>query len=86
MSFTSVYKSLLDSVLNGGLEETNARTGVKIKMLRGGTAFKLDLQDGFLPVASNRAYFPHIAAAEVAWQLMGTKDPSFILEYAPLGS
>lgn len=81
--FREAYRDLLTEVLDYGVIEENARTATKIKMAQGGYSFKLDLTDGKLPVAGNRRYYPHIAAAETAWQLMGTKDPEFILGKAP---
>lgn len=80
-SFHLEYSSLL-GLLHHGMTETNTRTGVKIKMLEGGYSFKLDLSRGRLPVAGNRKYFPRVAAAETAWQFMGTQDASFILRKA----
>lgn len=77
------YRSLLTELYNFGTHEVNARTKVGITMLEGGHSFKLDLANGLLPVAGNRKYWPRVAAAETAWQLMGTKDPTFILAHAP---
>lgn len=77
------YCGLLTNTLNRGYTETNARTNAKIKLVPGGHAFTLDLTEGRLPVAGNRAYYPHVAAAEVAWQFLGTQDPEFILAHAP---
>ena len=82
-SMHEAYRGLLSSTLRHGVTETNARTGAKIKLVPGGTAFTLDLTTERLPLAGNRAYFPHVAAAEVAWQLLGTQDPTFILRHAP---
>lgn len=82
-SMHEAYRGLLSELLNHGVEEVNARTSTKIKMLQGAHSFKLDLLDGRLPVPGNRRYYPHIAAAEVAWQFMGTKDPAFIVGKAP---
>lgn len=61
----------------------NGRTGVRTRELRGGASLKLDLSTDILPIPGNRAYYPKVAAAETAWQLMGTKDPSFMMEHAP---
>lgn len=77
------YRGLLSEIVDHGVEEQNARTRTGIKMLRGGHSFKLDLTSGRLPVAGNRRYYPHVAAAETAWQLMGTRSPDFILGKAP---
>lgn len=83
-SFDVAYSRLLEQLMrDDAAEEVNERTGVRIKLIEGGYSFKLDLSDGNLPVASNRRYFPHIAAAETAWQFLGTKDPSFMLKHAP---
>jgi len=82
-SFHEVYYGLLSSLINRGVTETNARTKTQILMLQGAFSFKLDLSNGKLPVVGNRRYFPHVAAAEAAWQFMGTKDPTFILKHAP---
>ena len=82
-SFHEAYRGLLSELMNHGVTEVNERTKTEIKMLQGAHSFKLDLSDGRLPVAGNRRYYPHVAAAETAWQFMGTKDPEFILGKAP---
>ncbi len=82
-SMHEAYRSLLTELYHSGVEELNERTQTQIKMLCGGHSFKLALSPGYLPVAGNRRYWPHIAAAETAWQLMGTQDPAFILKHAP---
>lgn len=81
--FHEAYRGLLSELVNHGVTEVNERTKTEIKMLQGAHSFKLDLSDGRLPVAGNRRYYPHVAAAETAWQFMGTKDPKFILGKAP---
>jgi len=82
-SMHEVYRNILSEIMNRGVTEENARTKTKIKMIQGGYSFKLDLTDGRLPIAGNRRYYPHIAAAETAWQFMGTQDPTFIVGKAP---
>lgn len=77
------YRGLLSELTQRGLTERNERTRTDIKMLAGGTSFKLDLREGQLPVPGNRRYYPRVAAAEVAWQFMGTQDPAFVLQHAP---
>lgn len=77
------YRGLLTELYHRGKWEMNERTKTGIKMVPGGWSFKLDLTDGRLPVPGNRRYFPRVAAAEVAWQFMGTKDPAFIVGKAP---
>ncbi len=83
-SMGRAYRHLLDEVYEHGRPEVNARTGVEILALDGAHSFKLDLSEHQrLPVPGNRRYWPYVAAAEVAWQLMGTQDPEFILSTAP---
>lgn len=81
-SFHEAYRGLLQDIMQRGHEEVNARTNTKIKALFGATSFSVHLGAG-LPVAGNRRYWPHVAGAELAWQLMGTKKPDFILKHAP---
>ena len=81
--FSEVYRDLLRTLVLEGHRETNARTGVEVRVLPGAYSFRLDLGNDRLPVPGNRAYFPHVAAAECAWQTLGTKDPEFILRHAP---
>jgi len=83
MPMSEAYRGLLHEITYRGTDETNARTGVKIRMAGGGHSFKVDLSGKRLPVPGNRRYFPRVAAAEVAWQLMGTREPDFILKHAP---
>lgn len=81
--FHDSYAAILTWVLHGAVE-TNARTGVRVKVGRGGTSFRVDLSDGILPTVGRRKTFPKSAAAEVAWYLQGTQDAAFIRKYAPL--
>jgi len=81
-TFAKAYKRLLSEVYHHGRDETNARTGVDIRALEGAYSFKLDLSNGRLPVAGNRRYWPRVAAAETAWQFMGTQSPDWILKKA----
>lgn len=77
-SFPDVYDDLLDNLIDSPFEEVNARTGAKIKMLDGGASFKLDLYDQRLPVTGTRKLYPHVAAAETAWFLMGLRTTEFL--------
>lgn len=89
MAWDHAYFALLshlcdeDAVSHGIVEiATNKRTGVRVRTLHGGACFKLDVRRG-VPVPGNRRYYAKSAAAETAWQLMGTKDPEFIVRHAP---
>ncbi len=79
--FMVAYRALFQDLNDNGISELNARTGVGIIMLEGGHSFKIDLAT--IPVAGNRRFWPYIAAAEIAWQFMGTRDPEWILSKAP---
>lgn len=81
--FYDAYGAIVAWVFAGEVE-TNARTGVRVKVGRGGTSFRVDLSDGLLPTVGFRKTFPKSAAAEVAWYLQGTQDATFIRKYAPL--
>lgn len=80
-SMHEVYKSLLHKCMKG-YAEVNARTKTRVMIADGPQSFSVHMGGG-LPVPGNRKYWPHIAAAETAWQFMGTRDPSFILKHAP---
>lgn len=77
------YRELLGALLDRGVWEVNKRTATKVLVLPGGYNLRLDLRRGLLPVPGNRRYRPRVAAAETAWQFMGTKDPTFIMAKAP---
>ena len=81
--FFDAYGAIVAWVFSGETE-LNERTGVRVKVGRGGTAFRVDLRDGLLPTVGFRKTFPKSAAAEVAWYLQGAQDATFIRKYAPL--
>lgn len=81
--FFDAYGAIVAWVFSGETE-LNKRTGVRVKVGRGGTAFRVDLSDGLLPTVGFRKTFPKSAAAEVAWYLRGEQDATFIRKYAPL--
>ena len=81
--FFDAYGAIVAWVFSGETE-LNERTGVRVKVGRGGTAFRVDLRDGLLPTVGFRKTFPESAAAEVAWYLRGEQDAAFIRRYAPL--
>lgn len=83
MPFFDVYGALLAWTYQAPVE-ANERTGTRVRVGRGGTAFRVDLADGILPTIGYRKTFPRSAAAEVAWYIRGEQDATFIREYAPL--
>lgn len=82
--FHLAYGRLLRELHEAGVEETNARTGSRIKTLPGAASFKVDLRNGRLPVCGHRKLHPRTMAAEVAWFVSGTKDVTWLAQYAPI--
>lgn len=83
IKFKNIYKNILANIYYKGYNDFNKRTRSLIKIAAEPIFFNLDLSNNILPIAGNRTIWPHIAAAEVAWQTQGTKNPKFILKYAP---
>ncbi|UTC27996.1 thymidylate synthase [Stenotrophomonas phage A1432] len=83
LPFHDVYGSLIAWALIAPVEH-NERTGKRIAVCRGGTAFRVDLSAGLLPTIGFRKTFPKSAAAEVAWYIQGSQNAEFITKYAPL--
>ncbi len=83
MPFYDVYGALIAWAFSSPIE-TNERTGTRVHVGRGGTAFRVDLSDGLLPTIGYRKTFPRSAAAEAAWYVRGEQDATFITKYAPL--
>ena len=82
--FRHAYEHLLSRLLSRQAHrEVNARTGVGIRAIEP-TSFAIDLSTGQLPVCGVRKTYPKSAAAEVAWFLTGSKNVTFIRQYAPL--
>lgn len=74
----------------GGCTEWNKRTGAVIHCCDGPQHIKHKFQDSsvtrpvqLIPVLGNRRYSLKVASAEAAWQAMGTRDASFIMQHAP---
>ena len=83
--YGKTYRTILWELLSSrSYEEVNKRTGAQISVLRHPVHFNIDLREHTLPLCGVRRMFPRTAAAEVAWYLLGTKDVSFIREYAPI--
>lgn len=72
-TFSNAYYMMVSVCLQGreSVEELNQRTGQKIRALPGGASFRIDLSPGVLPLIGQRKTFPHVAAAETAWCLLG---------------
>jgi len=75
------YHELLAELLNMKVSK-NERTGEEIRAL---PCLSITLlPTGVIPVLSTRAMFPKTAAIELAWQLMGTQDATWINERCPI--
>lgn len=72
--WSEVYRGLLNEAINFSPESLNERTGHRVKTIRGGESFKLDLSDGLVPIPDFRKFFPATAAVELAWFLSGSRD------------
>lgn len=84
-SFPNFYRLLLAHLLSDKAHvELNERTGERIAVSPTPVHFNLDLSDLQLPMCGVRRTFPRTAAAEVAWFVLGSKDVSFVREYAPI--
>ena len=80
---TLQYIDMLEEVLKFGDIVYNARTSVTVHQCADKPrVFSIWLYN-FFQLLQNRQYYPYVAAAETAWQLMGTQDASFINEIAP---
>ena len=76
--FSAVYGELLSDLLGSPFSEVNARTRERILVIPGGTSFKLDLSDQYLPTCGLRLTRPKTAAIETAWYLQGRRDMEFL--------
>lgn len=80
-SYSEAYCEILRELITqgGAVHDVNSRTGQRIRVLRGGRSFQVDLtRRGEVPVPGNRRVFPRTAAAEVAWFMMGTEEARWI--------
>lgn len=81
--FPELYLLLVSRIMFEGYEERNERTGKAIRALPHGCSFTINLADGALPVTDRRRLYPATAAAETAWYVLGTQEPSLIMKHAP---
>jgi thymidylate synthase len=65
-----------------GVVELNLRTKTRVQSHPGAYAFKVGLGDCTVPVVDCRRTWPHIAAAEIAWYLSGSRDITWLQSYA----
>jgi thymidylate synthase len=79
--FDRKYADCLRQILEHGIEETNERTGHKVKAIPG-MHFTID---GSFPLLSLRKITPRVFAAEQVWFLMGSRKPvEFIDQYTKI--
>lgn len=84
--FSEAYYVMIATCLRGGesVEETNQRTGQRIRALPGGASFRIDLTPGTLPLIGCRRTWPHVAAAETAWCLLGHNHIDWLRRHTPV--
>lgn len=80
--FSSDYVELVRDCIDEGTSQVNARTGVGIRSLVHKSLSHECLYG--LPLTGIRNIYPHIAAAEFAWTLMGTEDASWIQRHTSI--
>lgn len=84
MSFRAIYRDLVSKIMTSQLEQLNARTNKKVRTMRGGFSFELNLNNSYLPFIDLRKVYPHIAATEVAWFLSGERDITWLKKYVKI--
>jgi len=82
MIFHKDYKTALETAINSDIEK-NKRTEENIKVIEHPMNMVIDLRDRIVPTVGLRKTYPKSAAAEIAWFLQGTQDPTFIQKHAP---
>lgn len=79
--FDRKYSDCLRQILENGIEETNERTGHKVKALPG---LHFNIDNGF-PLLSLRKIAPRVFAAEQVWFMLGSRKPvEFIDQYTKI--
>lgn len=80
--FSADYASLLNTCLVDGRRQDNLRTGSRLRTV---LHRRLTHECVFgLPLAGVRKVHPHIAAAELAWMLMGTQDVAWLSRHTSI--
>lgn len=80
--FDKIYQNLVKEILENGIEDKNARSGVVCKALPG-THFNIDLQKGF-PLLTLRKLPLKIFIAEQIWFLLGENDPDWLRPFTKI--
>lgn len=76
-NFSSQYCNILSNILQNGIEETNTRTGMKVKALPG-VQFQVDLEKEF-PLLTARKIRIENFVAEMMWFVSGQKNTNVFL-------
>lgn len=76
------YYHLIKRIYNNGIKEFNKRTKTEIlTLLHESLIFELEEEIYFI---GGRKIYPHIAAAEVAWSILGSKKTDLINKYSKM--
>lgn len=76
-NFSSKYCSIISDIMENGIEETNTRTGMKVKALPG-VQFQVNLEKEF-PLLTARKIRIENFVAEMMWFISGQKDTNVFL-------
>nr|AIA17786.1 Thymidylate synthase [uncultured bacterium] len=77
-SFDSIYRSLLEDLVNKGVKEVNNRTGHETASLPG-VSFSIDLEKDGFPLLALRKIPVKLFIAEQIWFISGTRKPEIFL-------
>lgn len=79
--FDDLYQSMIDEVMNFGVDQHNKRTNTTVRAFHGMSA-KWDM--AYYPLLNIRKMYPKTGAAEVAWMLQGDKSTEFLSKYTKI--
>jgi len=79
--FDDLYLSIIDEVMNFGVDQHNKRTNTTVRAVHG-MAAKWDMK--YYPLLTLRTMYPKTGAAEVAWMLSGETSTKFLSKYTSI--
>ncbi len=79
--FDAIYKNLVKTIMEDGIEEKNARTGMKTKII---TGVHFDLDTNNFPVLTLRKIPLRLFVAEQIWYLQGEKQLDFFQKFSKI--
>lgn len=83
--FADTYENLVSLLMSETSDyDVNQRTRSTISFLQDGYSFAIDLGDNVLPTCGLRRTRPHLAAAEVAWCLLGSPSLKWLQKHTKI--